>query len=208
MISAFVKSIRLPNLKTLTIDVRLGDDEQPYEHKKIDCPSLVSLSYRPSLGAGPFDRSFAWNIPMLRKLKLNCCQKFIKSLKHLEMLIVMNFDRKDKKLLGKLPALKFLYVQAIEDGKSFGSLEDEFGERVQIYFRSLPLRYARDKIRSLVPSLLWKAGQYGWDFHEKKLELYRGHFEHVSEEVHFYEFLSSAITAGHWREASSRSSWT
>ena len=85
--------------------------------------------------------------------------------------------------------MKFLYVQAIEDGKSFGSLQDEFGERIQIYYRALPLRYARDKIRSLVLNELDKAGQYGWYFNEKALELYRGHFKHVSEEIHFYEFF-------------------
>ena len=94
--------------------------------------------------------------------------------------------------LRELPALKFLYVQAIEDGKSFGSLQDEFGERIQIYYRALPLRYARDKIRSLVINELDKAGQYGWYFNEKALELYRGHFKHVSKEIHFYDFLKKS----------------
>ena len=191
LVSVVVKSIRLPNLKTLTIDARLGDEDEPYEHKMIDCPSLVSLSYRPrveeALDRAEFGKDYIWNFPMLKKLKLNRCQRFMKSLKQLEVLIVMNFYRTDGKLLRELPALKFLYVQKVEDGQSFCSLQDEFGKRIQVYYRALPLQYGWDRIRSLVPKELYKAGQYGWDFDVKQLEFYRGYFEHLSEEIHFYD---------------------
>src|SRR5699024_5054322 len=140
LISAVVKSIRLPNLKTLAIYARLGDEYEPYEHKEIDCPSLASFSYRPRLAELElFGDDYVWNMPMLKKLKMNRCQKFMKNLKQLEVLIVMTFYRTDKQLLRELPQLKFLYVQKVEDGQSFCSLQDEFGE-IRIYYRALPLR--------------------------------------------------------------------
>lgn len=147
--SVRVFSIRLSNLKTLAIDTRLGDLE-PCDCKKINCPSLVSFSYRLHSDEPLFGNDYVWNFPLLKKLKLNRCQSFIRNLKNLEVLIVLTFWRTDRQLLRELPRLRFLDVHRIDDGQAFGSLEDEFGERIQIHYRALPLRYARNRIRSIL----------------------------------------------------------
>lgn len=103
----------------------------------------------------------------------------------MEVLIVSNFWVTDRQLLGELPQLKYLDVQEIDDGQSFGSLEDEFGERIRIHYRALPLQFARNKIRSILNmKKIELDGVY--IFNEEDFAFYHGCFEQVSEEIHFF----------------------
>lgn len=160
--------------------------ENYFNYKKINCPSLASFSYRPLFnGQHHFGDGYTWNFPLLKKLKLNRCGSFIRNLKHLEVLIVLNFWRADRQLLKELPRLKYLDVQRIDDGESFGSLDEEFGDRVQINYRALPLRYARNRIKAIQKIRDSDIDEF-WSFGMEDLELYEGCFEQVAEEIHFY----------------------
>ena len=184
-------SLRLRNLKTLDLDISDSFDDDHYETKRIDCPNLVYFSYRPDVDDISYGDHYVWKFPMLKKLKLNRCHNFMRNLKQLEVLIVSNYSRNDRQLLRELPQLNYLYVQTIDDGKLFGSLEDEFGDRMRIYYRGLPLKYARNKISSLVPRRIMPVMDFV-DFEEKDFELYRGCSEHLSDEIHFFDnFLIS-----------------
>ena len=185
-------SIRHPKLKSLVIEAGLGGGNIQ-EYKKINCPSLVSFSCRPLPNDQPhFCDGYVWHFPMLKKLKTNRFGSFIRNLKHLEVLLVLNFFTTDMQWLKELPRLKYLDVHHVDDCQSFGSLEEEFGDRVQINYRALPLRYARNRMKS-TPSLQKFLGGF-WlgdldeplHFGREDLELYDGCFEQVGEEVPFY----------------------
>lgn len=185
-----VSSIRLPNLLTLEIDVSIfSNDPDCFTNVKvIDCPNLMELLYRPFLYEKLGDKH-TWNLPNLKKLKLYCSQTFIKSLKNLEVLLILRFEKGDEDLLRELPKLKFLDVQEI-DSELFGWIEKEHGQRVRANYRGLPAQLARSRIQApSMPNYIAFSERLSCkegNFREEDLEIYRGLFERANDEIHFY----------------------
>lgn len=143
----------------------------------IDCPNLVEFLYRPFQYEKLSDNQI-WSLPTLKKLKIHCSQKFIKSLKNLETLLISSFEQEDKCLLKELSKLKFLDVYDIHT-ELFAWIVKECGSRVRLSYRGLPAQCAMNRIKSR------EADSKYW-FREDDLEIYRGQFEQVNDEIHFY----------------------
>ena len=109
MMDTEVTSIRLQSLRRLEID-ESPDFES--EIKVIDCPNLVEFWYTP-FQSPKLPNDYVWSLPNLKKLKVHRSQKFMRSLKNLEVLIIYRFKGGDKSLLKELPKLNFLDVHEI-----------------------------------------------------------------------------------------------
>lgn len=187
-----VNSIRLTNLKTLEIDVSVDypewftETENWLPCKAIECPNLVEFIYWPFFPS-EFADSQIWNVPSLKKLKVCCSQKFMKSLKNLEVLLIAYFERKDEDLLGELPKLKLLDVHEVDAGV-FGRVEQKYGRRMRINYRGMPAQFAKNRIRIPDPDGLTRLGEE-WTFVEKDLQIYSGQFEQANDQIHFFRFF-------------------
>lgn len=160
----------------------------------IDCLNLTEFLYRPYLDE-KLRGDPIWSLLSLKKLKLNCSQKFMRNLKNLRTLIIARFESADKDLLNELPKLKLLDVHEI-DFSLFGQINEEYGEKLQVSYRGLPSQYVQNRPRIQNQSQIKTNGRsFGirlddsrtvWDFKKDDLEMYRGQVEKTNDEIHFY----------------------
>lgn len=183
-----VSSIRLRSLKTLEIDVSSLCSSEEYftEVETIDCPNLVELIYRPGHYEELSD-SQIWSFPNLKKLKVCGSQKFIKRLKHLEVLLMAYFERKDVDLLKELPQLSFLDMHCI-DADVLDRIEEEHGQRVSINYRGMPAQLAKNRVRIPHPDIMRQFLEE-WTFVEDDLAIYRGQYDQANDQIHFYYYF-------------------